>query len=258
MKWSYRLSLLRSATADLLWPRCCAACRGALGSGDVDWCGPCAAGVLEAGRLDYCPSCGKTASQYVVRDNRCPQCDRPVLGCDRFVRAAKYEGPVREAILAYKYGRRQLLDRLFARMLHASILGAGLSGRIDCFVPVPLHWKRLLWRRFNQAALLARILASRENAIALPALKRVEDRPPQVTVPASKRPKNVQGVFAPTRAARKLAGRSVCLIDDVRTTGSTIREAVRVLKKTQARSVYVAVIAVAESDYLADVDLGTL
>ena len=116
----------------------------------------------------------------------------------------------------------------------------------------------MIWRRFNQAALIARLLAKWQRSVCISALRRVEDRLPQVHVPRSKRAENVRGVFAAKRVARHLAGHSICIVDDLTTTGSTIREAARVLSEFNPERIYTAVIAVAEHDDTEDMDLETL
>ncbi|MGL4405013.1 MAG: ComF family protein, partial [Notoacmeibacter sp.] len=115
----------------------------------------------------------------------------------------------------------------------------------DVIVPVPLHWQRMLSRRFNQSALLAQKLAL-QNGIAFSpsALKRVKSTVTQRGLTAKERDANVKRAFiVPENQTIQIQGRRVLLIDDVITTGSTMTEATRALLKAGAASVDVLAFA---------------
>lgn len=124
-----------------------------------------------------------------------------------------------------------------ARMMASA--GAELIAEADLVVPVPLHALRLWRRRFNQAALLARMLA-RESDLPcdVHALARVKRTRPQVGLTRTQRAENLQGAFrVPASAKPRLAGRRVLLIDDVTTTGATGNAASRALLRGGAAQV---------------------
>jgi competence protein ComFC len=113
----------------------------------------------------------------------------------------------------------------------------------DTIVPVPLHPKRLRWRGFNQSVLLARQIG-RIYSIPLDCftLYRSKDTPPQTQLPEEDRRKNMRGAFALTPKA-SLEDKCFLLVDDVYTSGATVNECSRVLKRGGAREVFVLTLA---------------
>jgi ComF family protein len=157
---------------------------------------------------------------------------------------AKFEdGPSRQLVHRLKYSdRMELAKPLGLWMVRA---GKDILAEADALIPVPLHRRRLIWRQFNQADALARII-SRESRIKLEdfALQRVKPTSPQVGLSRGQRAMNMQGAFkVPETARGAVEGRSVVLIDDVLTSGATINAAARVLLRSGARNVDVLVFA---------------
>lgn len=151
--------------------------------------------------------------------------------------AGEYEGALREIIHAFKYQhRRSLARRLGALML---IAGAVTLEGADCVVPVPLHPWRRFRRGFNQAADLARWLDHQ----VVHALRRTRATPPQSDLPPRQRRRNVRDAFAlspllPDAArSRLIEGRTVVVVDDIRTTGATLDACAAVLTRAGAREV---------------------
>ncbi|GAB4521829.1 MAG: ComF family protein [Roseibium sp.] len=165
---------------------------------------------------------------------------------DRLRAVAHYEGPARQLVLALKFSRRRELARPMARWMARS--GAEILDPDCLLVPVPLHWTRLLSRRFNQAADLAREVALETGAHFEPQLLRRRRRTrQQVGLSAQDRRRNVRTAFAldPERAAAA-AGRRIVLVDDVLTTGSTVEACTRRLLAAGAASVDVLTFALAD------------
>ena len=124
--------------------------------------------------------------------------------------------------------------------------GRELLADADALVPVPLHWRRLWARRFNQSALLAKTIAAGERRLPLPIrpLKRVKATAQQVGLSQAERAQNVQGAFrVPTERKAEVAGRRLILIDDVLTSGATSDACARALLRAGARSVDLLVFA---------------
>jgi len=144
-------------------------------------------------------------------------------------------------IRRHKYG----LDQSLAKAL-AEFLGEELpysSADCDVVVPVPLHPRRLWWRGFNQAALLAMTISRRlEKPLEVEALRRSRMTTPQTSQDHDARRRNVRRAFAVTRPAR-IKGRRILLIDDVMTTGATVDECARVLMAAGAARVDVLTLA---------------
>jgi ComF family protein len=159
--------------------------------------------------------------------------------------AGSYEGTLREIIHAFKYdGRRSLARPLGAMLRHA---GVDMLRDADCVVPVPLHAWRRVRRGFNQASDLARQL----ELPVLHALWRTRWTPPQTGLTAGGRRRNVRRAFQISpllsrgRYSSLFEDRIVVLVDDVRTTGATLNECARVLKRAGALEVRALTVAVA-------------
>jgi ComF family protein len=127
-------------------------------------------------------------------------------------------------------------------MAHA---GRQLLAEADALVPVPLHWRRLWARRFNQSALLAEIAAEAGGrTVVHGALARVKATRQQVGLDKSARAQNVQGAFrVPADGKAAVVGRKLVLVDDVLTSGATVDACARVLLRAGAASVDVLVFA---------------
>jgi ComF family protein len=166
-----------------------------------------------------------------------PLAERERLAADGAVMAADYQGPLRDILHAFKYERRRSLARPLARVLAQA--GRDVLDGASCVVPVPLHPFKRLARGFNQAADLASYL----GPPVIHALWRSRPTRAQVGLAAARRRQNVRGAFRASplltrqRRAAFITGRVVVLVDDVRTTGSTLRECERVLQTMGAREV---------------------
>jgi ComF family protein len=138
---------------------------------------------------------------------------------------------LRSIVHALKYDNRRTLARPLAQLMRRA--GTGLLLSADVAVPVPLHPMRQRERGFNQAA----DLAAHVGLPVLPALQRVRRTPTQTALPADERRTNVRGAFRATRHARRLAGATVLLVDDVRTTGATLEACAEALKEAGVTNV---------------------
>jgi ComF family protein len=233
-----------NALVRLLLAPSCVSCRGRLArplTGPV--CESCWAGVLSP-TPPLCDRCGdQVPSSGTSLCARCRQ-SPPHFALARS--AGLYEGPLREMIHAFKYERRRVLATPLARMMARS--GAAVLEGADAIVPVPLHLWRALHRGFNQADDLARQL----NLPVWRVLRRERGGPAQVSLPEHRRHANVRGAFAlrrftvaprPSRAATRLAGATVVLVDDVMTTGATLDACSQVLLASGVRSVRALTVA---------------
>lgn len=190
-----------------------------------------------------CDGCGSPFEFDPGPGVRCAACTARPRAFDRARAACLYDEASRDLILKLKHADRTDLAGLMACWLSRS--ARPLLEDADVVVPVPLHRWRLLRRRYNQAAEIARPL-SRDHGLAyLPdVLERVRNTAIQGGKSASGRRRNVGGAFAVREAARdRLAGRRVLLVDDVLTTGATAQACARALKAAGAAAVHVAVIA---------------
>jgi len=193
--------------------------------------------------------CTGCAAELPALPAHCPRCATPIPGgalcgeClkhppafDRTTALWRYEFPSDRMIQSLKYHARLALAGFFAGMLARKSLP-----RVDLIVPMPLHPIRLAGRGFNQAVEIARPLS---RLIAIPAesrgVRRVKNTVPQTDLPYGERAKNVRGTFA---CNLDLSGRTIAIVDDVMTTGATLNELARILKRAGAARVENWVIA---------------
>ena len=173
--------------------------------------------------------------------------DRAIANPPAFARAraarVPYDDIASALVHALKYGDRLDLAPTMGRWMARA--GRELTDDADALVPVPLHWRRLWTRRFNQAAALARAIAKSSRVPVLDdALKRLRATPQQVGLKRAERATNVQGAFqVPDERSAAVAGRRLVLIDDVLTSGATADACARALLRAGAARVDVLVFA---------------
>jgi ComF family protein len=179
-----------------------------------------------------CPRCALASPGGAL----CGRCLAAPPHYDATVAALAYAFPADVLIHALKFRGELALAPLFAEMLLQAIPA---SEAIDLVLPVPLSAQRLRGRGYNQSAEIARRLA-RSAPLELFLCERSRDTAAQTDLPWSERQRNVRGAF---RCARRLAGGSVAVVDDVMTTGATLNEIAAVLKAAGAARVVNWVVA---------------
>jgi ComF family protein len=191
----------------------------------------------------FCDACGAPFDYDQGLGARCAACSREAPAFDHARAACIYDEHVSDLILKLKHADRTDLSGLFARWIARA--AADLLPRIDGVVPVPLHRWRLLRRRYNQAAEIARPLARQARLAYWPdALVRRRSTGTQGGKSGDARRTNVAGAFAVSPAwRRRVEGRRILLVDDVLTTGATAEGCALALKAAGAACVDVAVIA---------------
>jgi ComF family protein len=150
-----------------------------------------------------------------------------------------------EAIQQFKYQRQLSTGKRLAELaaMHCPLT----EQHYDLIVPVPLHIERLRWRGFNQSLLLAQTIGRKNKSTVDPfLLERVRATTPQTQLNENERRTNVRGAFA-VSVPEQLQGKTVLLIDDVYTSGSTVNECARVLRHNGAEVVDVFTLARAAS-----------
>ncbi len=198
-----------------------------------------------------CESCWTTIVPY--EGPACRRCGRPFtsdaasicFGCLQdeplFASARSfglYSGALRKAINLLKYHNIKRLAVPLAEIIRAD----GLP-QVDAVLPVPLHIRRLRQREFNQSALIAKYLAKgTETAFVPDCLIKIRDTKPQVGLSSVERRKNMKNAFG-IRKKEKIQGKRLLLVDDVSTTGATVRECAGVLKRAGAGDVHVFTLA---------------
>lgn len=189
----------------------------------------------------HCDQCGVPlpARTYLGADARCVRCERHPPPWQKGRAACLYDEGSRDLILALKYADRTENALFLARQMNRA--GADILREADFLVPVPVHWRRLVQRRYNQAALLARAVS---RLSGVPVLVDALCRPHATT--------RLAGFSAAERAAEmrdairvrekrqpRLAGKKIILVDDVLTTGSTAGACTEALMEAEVQSVMI-------------------
>ncbi len=193
-----------------------------------------------------CLRCGMPAGSVgSVAGHGCSWCRSATYPFDACVAAVRYEEPVRGLILRFKRAEAAYLARPLAWLLCYQ-RGALLERwSIDVAVPVPRHWRRRLWMGHNHVAVLAdelnRLLGYPFQVAARAVYRRRSTRTHRGMGPKQRRA-NVAGAFAIADCS-VLCGRRVLLIDDVMTTGATLSEMARVIRRAKPAGLYAAVLA---------------
>lgn len=230
----------------LLFPPHCILCKVPICRDDDGLCRVCWQELTRCVGADYCRRCGRTASPFGIVNNRCGGCQEQVYAFDGVVRAGLYESALRRLVLAFKFQQRTEYAGRISGMMRDALAVSGLAGRIDYFVPVPLHWRRRLERGYNQALYLSGGLCAAPARLSSD-LVRTRYTQRQWNLTEAQRRRNVKNAFA-VRRGHPFAGKTLALVDDITTSGATLTECAKVLKQAGAETVYAVVAAVAYHD----------
>jgi len=194
-----------------------------------------------------CASCKKKLSQRTVF---CSECERYLLSVAPvplkitqnmtvMVHAAcLYQDPVRKLVLQKRSGIIAGSYALAELIWQKTVLK---NMSCDVIVPVPLHWTRILMRGFNQAREMGKILARKKGCACVEILKREKRTAYQSDLPIEHRAANVREAFVLRASARTYVGKHIILLDDLMTTGSTLRAAAKVLLTLKPASLTIIV-----------------
>jgi ComF family protein len=226
----------------LLYPNICWVCGQDLPEDESDFCLTCRS-ALTTDPHPTCPRCSSSVGPYTNLEDGCNQCRNESFGFDRVLRLGPYEGLLREVILRLKNwhgeGLAEVVGKVWARHAEEKFR----AEKPDVVVPVPLHWRKQWQRGYNQSQALARALAGHLHLPCRPRwLRRIRFTPQQTAQAPSARRGNVRGAFR-ARQALNLDGKTILLVDDVLTTGSTASEAARALRSARPARIVVAVLA---------------
>jgi ComF family protein len=229
-----------AASLDVALPPLCPACRTPVAENGL--CAGCW-GKLAFIAPPYCPRLGIPFAYDPGPGILSMQAIADPPAYARARAAVRYDEVARTLVRAFKYGDRLDLGCILGRWMARA--GRELTAGADALVPVPLHWRRLWTRRFNQsAALTTAISAASGVAVNDTALRRIKPTRQQVGLSGAERAANVQGAFRVAPAARTgIAGRRLVLVDDVLTSGATVDACARALLRAGAAQVDVLVFA---------------
>jgi len=164
--------------------------------------------------------------------------------------ALSYNNAAAKLISTFKYKDKQELAKLFAELLTYSYIGSNFN-EVDIIVPMPISYLKLLNRKYNQVALITKHLS---KSIRVPynadILYKRKHTKAQASLDLTKRLTNVKGSFAlRSKKSALIKNKTILLIDDIVTTGSTINEASKMLKNAGAKRVYVLAIARVKGEF---------
>ena len=187
-----------------------------------------------------CRNCGFPAGPYARLDRGCSRCRRINPGLTAAAATARYRYGARSLVLALKFRGETAIARPMARLMAERFRNFGF-GDIDWIVPASLHPERRRARGFDQSSLIGRHL-SQEIGIPLreDLLRRVRRTRPQSSLTKFDRLENARGAFT---ASPEIAGGRILLVDDVMTTGATLRDCARACREAGATRVYALVFA---------------
>lgn len=237
---------LAETILDLVFPRGCGACDAPLYEPGIVLCDDCSAGLAATVAAGYCGCCGEDLGPYLLRDGRCTECQAKRPGYERLFRVGRYRSVLRDLILRFKSGYMPILDAHLGDMMADVAAGAAELEDVSLLVPVPSPRRRTWQRKYQPSRLLADRIAERMRRPRVDALRLTRSIKPQKRLHADERAANVRGAFR-VRHADEIAGQIVCVVDDVFTTGATMREAARVLRRGGAARVYGLVLATSGS-----------
>lgn len=235
------------AILDFLWPRRCEFCGGRSDRPRRHVCSECLMRVPFVPTDGCCAVCGRPCEGFAGIGGRavCEECSgrRGAPHFDCAASAVRYEGTVREIIQGYKFNAHLWMRDDFTDWLEAAIRTRFDVARVDVVLPMPVSLFHRLDRGYSQCAYIAKELARRIDRIYRPGVVvRCGHPRRQAGLDELSRRENVKGTFA-VRRPEFVRGRTVLVVDDVMTTGSTLSECARTLKESGAWRVWCATIA---------------
>ena len=231
---------------DLLYPPQCAVCHYSLSDGKA----LCAACDADLPRLaaPFCQSCGESFPGEIEGNFACPNCHQLKFAFEFARPAMVRDDRTLDMIHRLKYARELHLAHDLGRLAAGSFGDPRLAPALAenwPLIPVPLHRKRFQHRHFNQAEEISRVLASHTGLPVLKALDRTRATGHQTVLSRAQRMENLRGAFVISRSGRHYISQSpagAVLVDDVLTTGSTVNECAKILRRAGFRSIFVVTV----------------
>jgi len=233
-----------SGIVSLLYPKHCAICETYIDEGFFDLCEDCWKSLPLIGSTQ-CQRCGAYLGPYTKPSESCSRCEEGQFSSIKKVSAIfRYKDSAKDLIHKLKFDKRRYVAYSLADMLAEHLKTEAFIEKIDIIVPVPLHWRREMVRTFNQSEIIASSVSKKlKIKYETNVIGRKRATKEQSRLEINERKKNLEGAFALSLVNRfKVAGKTILLIDDVMTTGTTLTECAKVLKKGNAKAIYGAVI----------------
>lgn len=220
----------------------CFVCGQELPMREIDFCCSGCEPLVEASRIGSkkCERCGRGLS-YMYNSTVCSSCNKHSYAFDGAISVFYYEGHIKDAVHRMKFSKKPHLAAVFGSYINGVIP----SMKFDYIVYPPVNRKTFYKRGYNQAELMAQELSKLTGIPVLKnALRKEKQNEVQSRMSGKERFRNVSGAFSVSRkAGEKLCGKRLLLLDDVFTTGATVSECAKMLKKQKASFVFVATLA---------------
>jgi ComF family protein len=250
LAWQGARTLCRAAV-EFVYPPTCPLCLTALPStinstavrsSSSPFCADCCDNLVQ--KIEHaCVRCAAPVGPFLDTRNGCFHCKKERFAFESVIRLGVYDGELRTGCLRAKFAGGEPVSAALAGLLIEQESERLQRAAANVIVAVPHHWTQRFWRTHNPAAVLAHTLARR---LKVPydghILAKSRRTPPQTGLSATERRKNLRGAFR-VWGREALAGRTVLLVDDVLTTGTTANEASKALRDAGAERIVVAVIA---------------
>ena len=243
------MAITLESLLDLLYPPRCRCCRNTIsGSDEMCFCWECRQRIREVSH-PLCTACGYPFLDTRGEDHLCGAClARPpsfvqarAWAC--YPRGDERKDPLRFVMQQFKYGRKVSLGRPLGRLLSKGCNGFFQESTLDGIIPVPLHPKRLRWRGFNQAVILAQQVSRLWRLPMDPfILLRLTETEPQTQLSEEDRRKNMRGAFS-LNPKKSVQGKRILLVDDIYTSGATVNECSCTLIRGGAKEVSILTLA---------------
>ena len=192
----------------------------------------------------FCIKCG---AKVIADSLVCSDCKTTKRIVDRNVSAVTYSDNMRKLIHEFKYNGKKYLAQYLGRIMYDKFLELLHDFEPDIIIPVPLNINRSNERGYNQTIELLNYFESHKDIIDNNVLVRVKDTPHQASLPKAERKENVKGAFV-VEDASKVKNKNVLIVDDIFTSGATIDECAKMLKKAGASRVYSITLANSHED----------
>ncbi|MFH0838647.1 MAG: ComF family protein [Candidatus Omnitrophota bacterium] len=237
------LKTLVTDCINLLYPATCIGCDEKLETHDkVPVCKMCFE-KIKWNTPPYCSKCGKSMSKNRTYKPTCSDCLRTDVYFTRVWSCCIYEDIIKDAIIKFKYLQGRYLEPFFEAIFARFIKMNTDRNLIDIIMPVPLFKSKLRDRGFNQSEILATIIHKLlHKPLLLTILQKIRPTKPQQELSRLARLSNVKDTFGVSGSAN-IKNKNILLVDDVFTTGATINECARVLKRAQCQDIYALTVA---------------
>ncbi|MDR1366320.1 MAG: ComF family protein [Puniceicoccales bacterium] len=224
---------------DYIFPRYCCICGEFLKADHFRYlCETCAKKIILTGE-NICVKCGHDFGEITAKtQSLCPRCLRSKFQFISLRSAVRLTHITRRLIHQLKYKHGEYLAEDFAKIMQKNNTFMALL-QDSVLIPVPLHWKRIFKREYNQSEIIAKFLKKLStNVEVLPLLKRTRHTPPQVGLRIHERRQNVKRAFNINHKIKVDRNRKLVVFDDIFTTGSTINECCKELHRHGFHNIY--------------------